>query len=139
MAHIKPTPLSTDEATEILNTALSTRDNRSVLLGLRKIVESIGFTVVSKVANLDRANLYTMLTTKGNPTFASLHQLLTSLGLELRVIPISAADRAEIRADQILEETGLVQKSMFDDLLSDQDDDELLSEEEEEIGILSPD
>lgn len=55
------------------------------LLALRDVAEARGMTQVARTANLNRENLYRMLTSNGNPQLSSLNALLHSLGLRLAI------------------------------------------------------
>ena len=74
------------EAVEYINAALDEEDLPEVfLLALRNIAEAHGFSKLAEETHLNRENLYRMLSRKGNPKFASLYTLLSSLGLKLHV------------------------------------------------------
>ena len=56
------------------------------LLALRNVAEAQGGLLkLSKKAKLNRANLYRMLSHKGNPELFSLESLLEAFGLRLAV------------------------------------------------------
>src|SRR5436853_7803641 len=74
------------EALSYLKAALEERDLPEVfLLALRNVAEARGFSKLAQDANLNRESLYRMLSKKGNPSLASLHSLLDSLGFRLSV------------------------------------------------------
>ena len=76
-----------DEAAAYLNAALEENDNKLFLLALRNVVKASGMSKIAKKANLNRENLYKMLSKKGNPEFSSLWALLHSVGLEISINP----------------------------------------------------
>ena len=59
----------------------------SFLLALRQVARARGKSIqdLSIATDLNRENLYRMLSPKGNPSFANVFALLDSLGLELSV------------------------------------------------------
>lgn len=73
-----------EEAAEYLNEALEENDPKYFLKALRNVAEAFGgMTKVSKLANLDRVNLYRMLSEQGNPELYSVFTLLDALGIKL--------------------------------------------------------
>lgn len=76
-----------NEAAAYLNAALEENDNELFLLALKNVVKAAGMTKVAKKANLNRENLYRMLSKKGNPELSSLWALLSSIGLEISINP----------------------------------------------------
>ncbi len=73
------------EAAAYLDAALAEGDMDEFLLALRDVAEARGMTQVARTANLNRENLYRMLTSNGNPQLSSLNALLHSLGLRLAI------------------------------------------------------
>ncbi|OQA46600.1 MAG: hypothetical protein BWY52_00663 [Chloroflexi bacterium ADurb.Bin325] len=73
------------EAIAYLNAALEDEDQRVFLLALRDVAEARGLSQVAREAQLNRENLYRMLSPNGNPQLSSLTTLLRSLGLRLAV------------------------------------------------------
>jgi probable addiction module antidote protein len=73
------------EAAAYLNAALEDGSQEVFLLALRDVAEARGVAAVAKQAQLNRENVYRMLSKKGNPAFTSLAALLESLGLKLAV------------------------------------------------------
>lgn len=80
-----------EEAAEYLNASLEEAvesDNIQIfLLALKDIARARGMTRVAGLAKLNRESMYKMLSTKGNPEFGSLWQLLDSLGLKFSIEP----------------------------------------------------
>jgi probable addiction module antidote protein len=74
------------EAAEYLNAALEEGDRELFLLSLRNVAEAKGgISKLAESTQLNRENLYRMLSEKGNPEFYSLYTLLDALGLHLAV------------------------------------------------------
>ena len=73
------------EAAAYLDAALEENDQEVFLLALRDIAEARGFTNIAQDTQLNRENLYRMLSASGNPQLSSLMTLLRSLGLRLAV------------------------------------------------------
>lgn len=74
------------EAVGYLRTALEERDMPEVfLVALRNVAEARGISQLAKDAQLNRENLYKMLSEKGNPELSSLYAILDALGLKLSV------------------------------------------------------
>jgi probable addiction module antidote protein len=74
-----------DEAAAYLNAALEENEQEIFLLALRDIAEARGVSQVAQDAQLNRENLYRMLSPTGNPQLSSLNALLQSMGLRLAV------------------------------------------------------
>jgi len=77
------------EAVAYLNAALMDEDARIFLVALKNVLEAQGLGVadVAKVTNLNRENLYRMLSKRGNPKLTSIIPVLHSLGLKLAIQP----------------------------------------------------
>lgn len=74
------------EAAAYLNAAIEDGDRAVFLLALRNVVKAQGgMTAVAAKANLNRENLYRMLSGKGNPQIGSLNALLSVLGFKLTI------------------------------------------------------
>jgi probable addiction module antidote protein len=94
-----------------LNAALEDEDQRVFLLALRDVAEARGLSQVAREAQLNRENLYRMLSPNGNPQLSSLTALLRSIGLRLAIqveqssaTSNSAVGLAEERAEYDTEE-----------------------------------
>lgn len=70
-----------------LNAALEDEDQRIFLLALRDVAEARGLSQLARDAQLNRENLYRMLSSNGNPQLSSLTALLRSIGLRLAIQP----------------------------------------------------
>jgi probable addiction module antidote protein len=73
------------EAAAYLTAALEEGDSAVFLLALRNVADAYGMTHVAHKAQLNRENLYRMLSEQGNPQLASLTALLEALELRLAV------------------------------------------------------
>ena len=79
------------EAAEYLNAALEDGEPEVFLLALRDVVDSYGgMGKLAASTSLNRENLYRMLSTKGNPEFFSLSNVLDAVGFRLAVEPKAA-------------------------------------------------
>jgi probable addiction module antidote protein len=78
-----------EEALAYLNAALMDEDQRVFLLALRDVLEAQDgdMSALALEAQLNRENLYRMLSDKGNPKLTSLRSVLHVLGLELAIQP----------------------------------------------------
>jgi len=73
------------EAAEYLNAALEDGSQEVFLLALKDVANARGITEISRLTNLNRENLYKILSIKGNPKLTSLNSVLQSMGLKLAV------------------------------------------------------
>jgi probable addiction module antidote protein len=79
------------EAAEYLNASLEDGEPEVFLLALRDVVDSYGgMGKLAASTSLNRENLYRMLSTKGNPEFFSLSNVLDAVGFRLAVEPKAA-------------------------------------------------
>ena len=78
-----------DEARAYLNAALLDEDPRIFLLALKNVLEAQGgdISALAQKTQLNRENLYRMLSKKGNPKLTSIISVLNSIGLHLAVQP----------------------------------------------------
>ena len=79
-----------DEATAYLEVALEEceddGDSQAFMLALKNVAEAQGgIGYLSKKTGLDRAHLYRILSSKGNPRFLTLGNILKALGFKLSV------------------------------------------------------
>ncbi|MBI1293947.1 putative addiction module antidote protein [bacterium] len=74
-----------EEAAAYLNAALAENDQEAFLLALRDVANAHGFSQLAQDTQLNRENLYRMLSATGNPQLSSLNALLHSVGLRLAV------------------------------------------------------
>ena len=76
--------LGDDEAVAIyLDEALASGDPAYFAHALGKVAKARGMTSIAREAGLSRGSLYNALSTDGNPTIATLMQVMQSLGLRL--------------------------------------------------------
>jgi probable addiction module antidote protein len=85
------------EAAAYLNAAMEEGDRALFLLALRNVAEAQGgMAAVAEKAQLNRENLYRMLSKKGNPEIKSIVNLLNSMGLRLTVEPRRKVRRTRV-------------------------------------------
>jgi len=77
----------TDLAVEYLNASLEEGRPESFLTALGHVAQAhgIGMSDLAKKTQLNRKNLYTVLSENGNPEWKSLNTLLEALGFGLQV------------------------------------------------------
>ncbi len=74
------------EAAAYLTAALEEDEPGEFLLALKDVADAHGgMTAVARDADLNRENLYRMLSKQGNPRIYSLNDLLHALGLKLAI------------------------------------------------------
>jgi probable addiction module antidote protein len=73
------------EAVSYLNAALEDGSQEVFLMALRDVAEAKGISNIARQSELNRENLYRILSAKGNPQLATLNSILHSLGLKLSV------------------------------------------------------
>ena len=73
------------EAAEYLNAALEDGSQEVFLMALKDVANAKGISEISRLTNLNRENLYRILSTRGNPKLTSLNYVLHSMGLRLAV------------------------------------------------------
>ena len=78
------------EAAAYLKVALADEDERVFLLALKDVLQARGETIadLAEETNLNKQNLYRMLSKKGNPRFLSLKTVLHAIGFEMDIHPI---------------------------------------------------
>lgn len=76
-----------DAALAYLNAALAEEDPRAFLLALKNVIEARGgdMSAFATRAQLNRENLYRMLSKKGNPKLTSIRSVLDTMGLQLTI------------------------------------------------------
>ena len=77
------------EALSYLNEALKDEDDRVFLIALKDVLEARGGDIsdLAEMTNLDRVNLYRILSLKGNPRWSSIKTIIHALNLNLSVNP----------------------------------------------------
>ena len=78
-------PKTDDALAAEINAALATGNPASVVDVLGNIARAHGMTQVAKEAGLARESLYRSLSHTGNPEFATIFKVITSMGLQLAV------------------------------------------------------
>ena len=74
------------EAAEYLNAVLAEKNKDMFLVALRNVSEARGgMSQLSRKTKLNRANLYKIFSSHGNPEMDTLENILRSLGLRLAV------------------------------------------------------
>ncbi len=73
------------EAAAYLTAALEEGDSAVFLLALRDVADAQGMTTLATQAQLNRENLYRMLSAQGNPQLDSLTAVLDALHLRLAI------------------------------------------------------
>ena len=73
------------EAAEYLTAALEDGDSAIFLLALRDVADARGMSTLAAKAQLNRENLYRMLSEKGNPEVNTLNAVLDALGFTLSI------------------------------------------------------
>ena len=56
-------------------------------VALKNVLEARNIAEVARVSQLDRANIYRMVSETGNPTLKSLDKLFATLGLRIKIVP----------------------------------------------------
>jgi len=79
-----------EEAAAYLKAALADEDERVFLLALRDVLEACGGNIpdLADQTNLNKQNLYRMLSKRGNPRLTSLIPVLHAIGFEMDIRPI---------------------------------------------------
>lgn len=79
-------------AAEYLAQVLAERDSKAFLIALRDVVEAAGgMGQLSERVGVQRPSLYKILSKNGNPTLATLQDILKPLGLRVSVALDEAA------------------------------------------------
>jgi probable addiction module antidote protein len=95
------------EAAEYLSAALEDGNPSVFLLALRDLAEVQGIGKVAAAAELNRENLYRILSDQGNPRLSSMLAILQAVGVQIQVKPLKA-EGARARKGAI------VQPSLFE-------------------------
>jgi probable addiction module antidote protein len=88
------TELSDSEMATSLNAALATADPATVVEVLGNIAKSRGMSQVARDTGLARESLYRALGVGGNPEFATVLKVMSSLGLRLMASPAQRTEHA---------------------------------------------
>jgi probable addiction module antidote protein len=74
-----------DDVTAQMNAALATGNSATIIEALGNLARMRGMSQIAKDAGLPRESLYRSLGTSGNPEFATILKVLSSMGLKLMV------------------------------------------------------
>jgi probable addiction module antidote protein len=86
-----------DEAVMVLNQALASGDPAKIMETLGAIARDRGMSQVARETGLARESLYRSLDADGNPEFATIMKVLSSIGLRLEAKMLeSTSDRAPV-------------------------------------------
>lgn len=85
-------PLLLDEAVLVLNQALASGDAAKIMETVGAIARDRGMSVVARETGLARESLYRSLDAGGNPEFATVIKVLSSVGLRLETRIIRSED-----------------------------------------------
>jgi probable addiction module antidote protein len=85
--------VSEDELAASLNAALAAADPAAVVDALGGLAKIHGMSNVAKETGLARESLYRALSSEGNPEFATVLKVLSSLGLRLSATPTLTASK----------------------------------------------
>ncbi len=84
------------EAAAYLNAAMEEGERAVFLLALRNIAEAHGgIAAIAEKADLNRENLYRILSRRGNPEIKSVLKILHCIGLNLTVSPKKRSLRSQ--------------------------------------------
>ena len=83
--NLKKDLLDPVEAAEYLNAALEDGSQEVFLLALKDVATAKGISEIARKSELNRENLYRILSADGNPKLKSLNSVLHSVGLKLSV------------------------------------------------------
>ena len=85
---MSPTTLAApEEIAAYLDAVLEEGDDKLLLVALRNVVKSKGFTKVAQGAGVRRETLYQSFSEDGNPWLSTLSGMLGQLGMRLSVTP----------------------------------------------------
>lgn len=93
----EPAPASDSELAEALNAALASDDPAAAVDALGNIAKARGMSKIAKDTGLSRESLYRSLSADGNPEFATVLKVMSSLGLRLTAAPGEKVDRGDHR------------------------------------------
>lgn len=82
------------EAEAYLNAALEDEDYRVFLLALRDVAEAHGIGNLAAAAELNRENIYRMLSERGNPCLSSIFALLRAMNLHISIGAVKSSKKS---------------------------------------------
>lgn len=75
-------------AAEYLSASLENGSLEEFLIALRNVADAHGgLGILAEITDLNRQNMYKMLSDEGNPTLANLLGIVNALGLNLAFVP----------------------------------------------------
>ena len=83
--NLKESLTNPSEAAEYINAALEDGSQEVLMMTLKDVADARGISKVARESNLNRENLYRILSSKGNPKLTSLNAVLHSMGLKIAV------------------------------------------------------
>jgi len=82
---LKESLIDPAEAAEYINAALEDGSQEIFMMALKDVADARGISQLARQSNLNRENLYRILSLKGNPKLTSLTSVLHSMGLKIAV------------------------------------------------------
>lgn len=79
---------TTDDIAAYLEAVVEDGDTKEILQALGVVARSAGMTEISKRTGLGRESLYKALGPNGNPSFATVNNVLKALNLKMTVTPV---------------------------------------------------
>jgi probable addiction module antidote protein len=76
-----------------LEEAFETGDNTFIAHAIRTVARARGMDAMAEKLGMSRSGLYKALSPEGNPSFATMLQLLSSLGMSVNVRPLPEQTR----------------------------------------------
>lgn len=78
------------EAAAYIQAVLEQDNPAALLVALRQVAKAHGMAEVARRADMGDKTLFKALSATGNPTLATVHKVLTAVGLRLSVTPAQA-------------------------------------------------
>jgi len=79
------------QAAAYIEAVIDLEDPAALLVALRHVAKAHGMAEVARRADVGDKTLFKALSAKGNPTLATVHKVLSAVGLRLSVEPLRAA------------------------------------------------
>ena len=80
-----------DDIAAYLEAVIEDGDTKEILQALGIVARSAGMTEIAKKTGLGRESLYKALGPDGNPSFATVNNVLKALNLKITVTPVDVA------------------------------------------------
>ena len=81
-----------DDIAAYLEAVIDDGDTKEIVQALGIVARSAGMTDIAKKTGLGRESLYKALGPDGNPSFATVNNVLKALNLKIKVTPVIASD-----------------------------------------------